>query len=361
MVVGLLHSWVRGKRAAALLARCRRFGWPAACVGVSAAFLLAIIRPLSPPPPDPQADDVIGAWNDSISRLGIEPLYPPREDVQVGDIVAMVLSGPDELRKVMEPVARLDLKPDIIERQRQRLLFPESSPPVTGGGTAWQDRFEAGYGPDPGRVGLRLIAFPGVSFQHTLHRGGTTRMPFFGLGASRDTSATEEIQIRAAETYGIEASEAYARADQWCKAPAPDAGPLKGIHLCNEDVVRMVLAETQVGPAILERDACDRYKYPIVLRMVYKVYLTREIIQRRVDEDARDATGSAAEGKRPAPADEPGIPVRGAGAAVEARFTQKNGVETGIHTVFQRPVVFGYNMLNFTPNPPEGGGNAKCH
>ena len=64
--------------------------------------------------PAPQSvPNIEAAWNEAISRLGIDPVYPPEEDLVVGDLLASVIS---------------DNEPDPIETKDDKLKLHRDSP-----------------------------------------------------------------------------------------------------------------------------------------------------------------------------------------------------------------------------------------
>ena len=78
----------------------------ALAIGAAATIVVASVQWLVKTEPLQDAVKVSSLeaeWNDTISKLGIEPAYPPEEDLAVGDILAVVImDGTNELQHADE-------------------------------------------------------------------------------------------------------------------------------------------------------------------------------------------------------------------------------------------------------------------
>src|SRR6266436_3219607 len=89
-----------------------RWRWWYSLIAVSLAVVGAGVWLVRQPAPQP-VPNIEAAWNEAISRLGIDPVYPPEEDLVVGDLLAGVIS---------------DDEPDPIETKDDKLKLHRDSP-----------------------------------------------------------------------------------------------------------------------------------------------------------------------------------------------------------------------------------------
>jgi hypothetical protein len=86
-----------------------------AIVGLSVGYLT--VRWLTPEPlpsAETATPDLEAAWNETISRLGIDPVYPPEEDLMVGDLLARVIA--DEPDPSVAKKSKLDSQSPFLRR-----------------------------------------------------------------------------------------------------------------------------------------------------------------------------------------------------------------------------------------------------
>ncbi|MBK1661967.1 hypothetical protein [Paracraurococcus ruber] len=293
-----------------------------------AAAILLLVRPFEAPPPPIETVDVATAWADSIARLGIEPVFPPTEDLQVGDLWAVAdAGGRSPLLSRAVRLARLDLRPDILAAQRGAPVFAATAPGRPEEPARGLDRFEAEVPPGE-RIALRIAAFPGISIRHSVKAAARAGAAGGLLDGSRTGAATEEITIRTAETYGVDAGEGYGRLVAFCAEP-------RTALYCDEGFARQVL-EAVFGPQIVAAAS-------IRLTLVVRVFLTRELTQRRGTEDERGATATLQPGA-PAGGEAPAAPPGGSLAYAAAT---SSGL--ALSRVFERPVAFGFRSVGVAP------------
>ncbi|MBB5752078.1 hypothetical protein [Prosthecomicrobium pneumaticum] len=296
----------------------------------------------------PRSEDIAQAWNEAIERLGIQPVYPPTEDFYVGDLWAVVESSEKDVGLLRKSVwlGRLDLRPHILETAASRPVFTETKFDGNGAVTLAQERFEEPPGPAQDRIGVRLIAFPGITMRRT-ERAETALGSLFG--ASRVSETQEEITVPVAETYGAPSGKAAGALVAWC-ADAANA------ILCTDAYARRVFAYA-VDPRVLatEKDEATLEEHYIVklnLQLVTRVYMTRALATRRVVEGERGpGVALPVPGAAAAPPDAPAA--GGAGTVQTASLRYNAGDRTDLHLekTFQRPLVFGYRAVTFPLEP----------
>jgi hypothetical protein len=355
-------------------------GWFWQTLAIVAVLSLAAVwfRPFSDLR-DPDAEDVAAAWNASIQRLGISALYPPAEDFYVGDLWAVIVGAGDSPGK-QEPhvstlvgksvrVTHIDLRPELMAaghlpvfsdtvEKEQRSSYRKADPVEVDG------RFPAD------RIVTRLTAFPGITITHRTRGMAALDRGVFGFSAGRDDQRTEEIRIPVAETYGVEPSAAFFRLHEWCEADP------KTKILCSDQYVRRLLAYS-VDNGVLSVEN-GKYRTRIELRLVTRVFLTREIQHRRSVVGGGGVSGPAAAG-RPAKDDAstagapgsldqrvsdalkaagqaPDASALAGGAGVAVSLARGDGTDIDLNEVFQRPVAFGYRAISIDldPSPPTG-------
>ncbi len=370
-----------GKAVAGRLTSAGRWlaGWFWQALAILAVLSLALMsyKPFSEPR-DPDAEDVAAAWNASIQRLGILALYPPAEDFYVGDLWAVIVSDDDgsgkpetHLSTLVGKSARvthIDLRRELLAESQRQPVFLETIEKEQHASYRKSDPVEADHPFPAGRIVTSLTAFPGITITHRTRGTAALDRGILGFGAGRDDQRVEEIRIPVAETYGVAASPAVIRLDQWCK------NPTTAIYCKDEFVRRLIAFSTDNRILGVEN---GKYRTRIQLRLVTRVFLTREIQHRRsvvdgsavggqagairpLERPAKDdaATGSLDQRVNDAPkavAPDASAPAGGAGAAVS--FTRADGTDIGLNEVFQRPVVFGYRAISIDlepSSPPKG-------
>lgn len=359
------------------LAGWQKWLWPVLSVVLVIAFIIAVVRPFAAQP-EPRANDVAAAWNDSISRLGILPVFPPEEDLHVGDLWGVIAGDTDETPLLGKAVrlTHVDLRDLMLVDRKNQPIFPDTVAIVAGDPFRNQARNEvATFGlTDP--ISLTLTAFPGITIRHSRRATGSLlARSLGGIGAAREGFELEEIRIPVAETYGVDAPAAVGRLDAWCSAPASRL-------YCSDEFVRRVMAFAVSDRVMTVRE--ERYVVQLQLQLVTRVFLTREIEQSRVRDDSTGATARAqlgrtaaasstpveaepaappAEGQAPETAEAHGraaLSARDAtnNAALNSRSTsaaallsRADGTEIAVRQIFQRPVVFGYRAVTVTLTP----------
>jgi len=344
----------------------RSHGWRFLIALVVVLFAVVVIRPFDTVR-DPTGDDVAASWNQSIGRLGIIPVYPPAEDVSVGDVWAIIADSDQTplLGKAVR-VDHIDLKKQILEAAQQP-TFAETVESGTGATLARQDRYEAA--PDASKatlIQLNLTAFPGITITHATNAGaagGTGASGWFG--AQRQQSQHEEIRLKGTETYGMSPIDAIYILNRWCKDE-------KTKMLCSDDKVRTILSFT-VGDMVLKTKD-KSYTTSIALQLVTRVFLAREIQQKRVDDSAKGGgvqagadpsqaassqspsaapVGDSNDAQRVAALAESVTKTLAAGTAMGAKLSvvRSDGLDLSLRETFQRPVVFGYRAVTIRLPP----------
>lgn len=332
--------------------------WLAAMMVVVGYFIFNIVR-LDQEARPLTSDDVARAWNEDISRLGIIPIYPPQEDFHVGDVWAVIAD--DEASPLLGRavrIGRLDLREEIVGGEKGRPVFSDTADLAAGTTVRRQSRTEIEE-PDNAkkRISTAITAFPFITINRATNSTGAAGMSWLGLSGARDERFTVQIQIKHVETYGAPAIEAYGRLDDWCASPETKA-------YCDNDTVARNLLAAAVSPDVLKEEA-GKYAMRVQLRLVTRVFLTREIVSRRLTVDSRGAAlqVSSDPGKPtgPLPAD-PGkvadpqkegqnavarATTGNAAAGDQGRLSMLRSDETdvGINGVFNRPVVFGFRAI----------------
>jgi hypothetical protein len=344
-------------------ARDHPWSWRGILATLVLCFIFFFVRPFAASP-RLDADDLATSWNQSIARLGISPLFPPEEDFHVGDVWAVIADGEDTplLGKAVR-VAHLDLRDEIYKARNRQPVFADTASFAADGRGRGQSPIESNQTIDE-RIVLTLAAFPGLTITHTTRSAGSLGWSIGGLGAGRDDQSIEEIRIPVAETYGIPYADALVRLDDWC------ADEQTKIH-CTDAFLRRVLAYSISNQVLATRNG--KYIFRLHLRLVTRVFLTREIEQRRVVTSARGGTAqSSAETVRradPANAGENktlevrnrdaldtltqnvGSTSRGGGPSATISNFLAGGSEIEIHRVFQRPVAFGFRAVTISLTP----------
>jgi hypothetical protein len=333
-----------------------------AALAAVAAFILFYVRPFQMPP-RPATEMLATSWNESISHLGISPLYPPQEDLQVGDVLAVIVGGESTplLRRAIR-MAHIDMRDIILKEQQNQLPFADTVMAVDGD-PGRSDRLAVAAPAD--RVALTLVAFPGLTVRYagtSVAAAGAGRWSL--IGSRRDEEA-EEIRIPVAETYGVSQASAVQRLQDWCNSENHREGAPS--H-CSKDFVRRVL-QFALGEDIFVtipgagKPQADPH---VELVLITRVYLMREIDEKRVSASNReagaagpDATGRVAAlfGSRSAEnsantgdsTDTGGMPAGPAASSSSTVSRTAASTEIALHRSFQRPLVFGYRSVRARP------------
>jgi len=339
--------------------------WPILCALLVCAFTYFVIDPFGKKP-DPQAQDVAAAWTGSIEKLGILAIFPPEEDFHVGDIWAVV-ADTDSSTPLLGRAVRLDhldLRAEILDDIRNRTaMFAETTDIKPGEKFRKQDANETGAAAiaDP-KISLTLAAFPGITISHSVRAASALSAGLAGFGAARQDQETEVIRIPVAETYGVTAAAAYGRLASWCTEPNTK-------FRCTDAYARNLLAFAVDAGVQTKREGA--YTNSIQLRLINRVFLTREIQHQRRQTSGRGASGNTsgqtrdvasagapdgsnvaaqANSAADAAARNANVPAGPQGAS--GSLSRGDDVEIEIQETFQRPVAFGYRAITLVLTPP---------
>jgi hypothetical protein len=334
-------------RVATAWAKYRRALWPAATTLLAIAFIAFVVRPFQKPISQLDERDVSESWYASVIRLGILPLYPPEEDFHVGDVWAVLTDssgtrGTPLLGEGMR-IDHFDLR-EHIGKPKDAPSF-DDTPGVTPDGYRHLNPVEKtndnenvcpstpAQNQERCRASITLAAFPGVTIRHSVRANAAVGGWLAALTGSRDDLETEELEIPIVETYGVPALAAWSKLDEYCDDPHTKIK-------CTDAFVRKAFA-FGVNQLVLDTvgtsDHGEQYKYRLQLRLVYRVFLAREIEQRRYRGGLRSAgTRTAAPG-------------------TSETTSVAESATVGFKQVFQRPVVFGYRAVSIELTPSEPG------
>jgi hypothetical protein len=347
----------------------RTYLWQILCALLVCAFTYFVVDPFGKKP-DPQAQDVAEAWSGSIEKLGILAIFPPEEDFHVGDIWAVVADA-DSSTPLLGRAVRLDhldLRTEILDGIRGRTaVFAETADLKPGEKFRKQDTNEvsAAANTDP-KISLTLAAFPGITITHSVRAASALTGGLAGFGAGRQDQETEEIRIPIAETYGAPAAAAYDRLAVWCTDSATK-------FRCTDAYARSLLAFAVDARVRSVREG--EYTNLIQLRLITRVFLTREIQHQRRQTSARGASGNTSGQTRDIATSSTAVPdgtsvaTQASGAAdavgrsanvpagaqgASASLSRGDGVDIELRETFQRPVAFGYRAITLvlTPSKP---------
>lgn len=360
-------------------------------LGIAAAFVMPAVWRSQP------ADrGVVAEWNETISRLGIDPVFPPEEDIYVGDVFAVITGDTRPGTKTRdEPLlnraiklTHIDMTKELDQQYAALPVFPETEKRPANGSDPWLQKQAATppglFGNPSGRSILAIAAFPGFTIKN--ERGAAGGLSSFGaglFGAARRDSDVIEVKIPFAETYGLPTLVAAGRLAAFCADPFT-----KGV--CTDEVLRRNLS--YVNPAVLSKESDPatgrpRYRLNVEIALVNRVYLTRSIEQtRRLGQGnsaAVEALGRASPVSKP---DETLPNPQGPQPSAEKRtdetvarldrsapgatvsVTSGSDREYSLNQTFQRPIVIGYRAVRAafpdnldTLDRPEhlAGGNAS--
>ena len=354
----------------------RTWFWQILAVILIVVVAVFVVRPFRAIP-DPGPEDVAAAWNTSIGRLGIQPLYPPTEDFGVGDVLAVVADSENVplLGKAVR-IAHIDLR-DLILASTVEPVFADTADLAAGSSFRKQERAEVLTDPKD-RITLALSAFPGITISHVTQSAAAAGNATGFFSSARNGNQVEEIQIKGAETYGVSTIEAIVKFNNWCRDEKTKA-------YCDDSFVRQALAfavsdrvlatrkpdsTNATGTTAPTTTAPKEYAARLQLQLVTRVYLTREIEQRRMNEAAAGAAVQAladpSQAKSDPAAAKPGdqsasgieainrnLAASGATGARVA-IVRSDGVNISLQETFQRPIAFGFRAvtISLTPSVP---------
>ena len=347
--------------------------------------------------PDPGPEDVAAAWNTSIGRLGIQPLYPPTEDFGVGDVLAVVADSENVplLGKAVR-IAHIDLR-DLILASTVEPVFADTADLAAGASFRKQDRTEVPTDSKDKRITLALSAFPGITISHVTQSAAAAGNATGWFGSARNGNQVEEIQIKGAETYGVSTIEAIVKFNNWCRDEKTKA-------YCDDSFVRQALAFAVSDRVLATRKAdstkaagtytegakdtpgtnatgttapttgAKEYAARLQLQLVTRVYLTREIEQRRMNEAAAGAAVQALADPSQAkpdpaaakPGDQSGIEAINRNLAASGTtgakiaIVRSDGVNISLQETFQRPIAFGFRAVTIALTPSVPGNDQKA-
>lgn len=311
------------------------------------------------------AASIAASWNSSIAKLGIIPVFPPEEDLHVGDVWAVIEDAYENqaiLGKAVR-IAHISLREDMKrEASLRRPTFSTTVEIENGKKIRKQDNYEVEVVGADNKIRLSLALFPGITINKTRNSSGVVERIGLNLGLSGGRSDIEEINIPVSETYGVAAGIAAARLDIWCKDPATQI-------YCSDEFVRRVMAFGVDERVLATKDGA--YIAKIQLRLVNRVFMTREIEHRRARDFALNATARAA--ALPAEAE---LAAAGTAPSSEARirsleervsallrggaganYSSADSNALSLKQVLERPVVFGFRAVStsIVPSAPGEG------
>ena len=353
--------------------------WRPTTVALLILISLIVVRPFAPPPSDPSAYEIQEQWNDSISRLGIEPVFPPEEEFYVGDIWAVVSGAADKafLRKAVR-IGNVDMRSFIRAKNGAVPVFAETSIGKPGDELTLQNNKEIDPRTDDKHIFLTVVAFPGVSITHVTKASTFLGLNIGSTAAERNGLQIEETKIPYAETYGVSTSIAVGALDEWCNSS------LTKNH-CTYQFAKSMLSFA-LGSKLLEMEkdhtigsVGDPKRIEINIVMITRVFMTRELDTRRVTSSSLGGalrivpvlSGVPEEETSAAGINHPRSdtkPDDGTKTAIEAQsqncevvqgrriwtalFGETNGSSVGARQVFPRPVVFGFRSVSImAPDP----------
>lgn len=340
--------------------------WLFVLIAISAAYMLLIARPFDTAPPQLSEEEISIQWNASIARLGIKAVFPPQEDFLVGDVWAIVANAPagkPVLGKSVR-IAQIPLDNYILSNDEDRPIFADTPPPETNKPAVYPSRFATTVTNDQRkRITTSIAAFPAITINHTASSSSGSSLSWLGLNSSRAGQQYEQVHIKMIETYGAQALEAYAVFKAWCQDKDTKT-------YCMDDSLARDLLAAAVSPDVLEVDKEGRYTTQIELRLVTRVFMSREITTRRwvvdssgaaveISKDPKGAGlpqvspqapplppavgGTSGSGTPPAPP--PGSGTTDPTTAARVASQWSNATEIGLNSVFPRPIVFGFRSI----------------
>jgi hypothetical protein len=328
----------------------RPFVWQIATAILILAFILIEVRPFERTA-ILDSEAVASAWNESISRLGIQPAFPPDEDIYVGDIWAVIVSSENKaLLNRGVRVGHIDLRSDIVSAKKGAPLFANTPKMSSDEKYRALSRLEEiKTNDDADRISLTLAAFPGITITHT-HKATGALGKIFGAGS--DEQDTEEIRIPTAESYGAPARTAYRRFNEWCVQN-------ENKEYCDSDApIRAILAYA-ISPDVLNKSN-GQYDTEVRLQLITRVFLMREIEHRRGRNRTTNLAVAVNSSTKSDTETSPGPGQQSANGNLSIdsssrRATLARADSSGISLieVFQRPLVFGFRALTAYIPPPK--------
>jgi hypothetical protein len=310
------------------------------------ALIFAVIRPF-----ERQVDeeDVAELWTDSVKRLGILPLYPPEEDFYVGDLWAVIASstaGPilgEGLRLGHVNLRQHASQPEANGETEREPVFAETME-VQKEGYRRQSPLQVDErDPKAAKISLTLVGFPGVNIRHAIGARGAVNGPIAALAGRRDEVEVEEIRIPVAETYGVPAIAAFTELTKYC---ANSETYLQ----CTDRYARNALSFALTDRVL--QTANGAYTMRLDLRLINRVFLTREIYQKRYRAGARGASiGTSNPIQRDAVASDKGNGRTSLAPEASGSITWTDTSTEEFNQVFQRPVAFGYRAISISLSP----------
>lgn len=309
--------------------------------------------------------DVPTAWSEAIGRLGMEPVYPPSEDISVGDILA-VISG-DELtddqkdnpaiRQLLKRSIRLghielaeSLRPRV-GRRNFTITTPASCKQSQDGGKICDPPNAIALEPPTDAQSLRpvpeidlaVVGFPGISIS-TVSAANFDLSSLGGVGLSKNQAVLNTITIPEAYTYGVAEGEALAALQIWCLSDGNQ-------RACMDGPIRRLLGAVYgdyVNTKYIESEYRTKGVYPlkIILKIITRVYLTREV---------KAASSASIVHRGSQVSSEPGSPKdgRSEGAGAKGSDESRDDIALAAHNGaldldhrYPMPVVFGYKSVS---------------
>jgi hypothetical protein len=283
-------------------------------------------------------DEMITAWNSAVSRLGINPVYPPSEDFHVGDLWAVLIEDEnadrdDRSNAALGKSVRLLHMPFPEDKFAIRWDAGETRLVGSSQTVAFQQDDELRR-PQAGNLRMSVVNFPGLTINAKAKLDLKTGALGFIFGA--DSESFEVMKISSAVTYGVSAVEANIGLSELCDAVASNRFAV----YCTDAFARTILASSVNSRAldtITLPNGQRQYKHAVQLRLISRVFLTRQIEQRRFRSSGGKIEADATAGK-------PG----GAGEF-------GTSFDIGLNGIARRPVVFGHRsvgreLARSTPN-----------
>ncbi len=258
-------------------------------------------------------------------------------------------------------IAHISLREDLKrEASLKRPTFSATAELENGKKIRNQSNYEVEAADAGDKIRLSLAVFPGITVNKSVRSSSMVERLGLNLGLSGGRSDLEEINIPISETYGISAGIAAARLDIWCKDPTTRL-------YCSDEFVRRVMAFGVNERVLATKDGA--YTAKIQLRLVNRVFMTREIEHRRTRDFALSAAARAA--VPPVEADAVGV---GATPSSETRiknleervsallsgapgatYSRADGNQLALKQILERPVVFGFRAVSTSIAPSTPG------
>jgi hypothetical protein len=226
-------------------------------------------------------------WNRTLSSLGVSPIFPPEEDLVVGDILAVVTSDSDEdpaaqtdreLKRAFVSrsvkLAHVDVSKQLEETYGSLPVFPVAVP---ADGKHPYRRVVAREFTDAVAIdNLPRAAFPRLKIQGYNAAAANLTASSNRSNYSAGSQNFEEFELSDVRTYGLTSVMALEILKKVCE---------NSEDLCIESTARRHL-ERVVGSRINSRyinlkSNKPEYAMNVEVVMVYRVYLTNSIIDRR--------------------------------------------------------------------------------